>query len=152
MAIAAASADGKDVFGKNGLFDELKKALAERMRMVPRLMSSGGFGHLSKNDFMLSRSTASVWPDEAGLSPVRPALDDAARTGCLLESRLRVTGRRTRCEHIFSALPDYRNFCVFSGRSALCQIRTFSLQHCAVDFDTLATVNAAFQTYTQSSR
>jgi hypothetical protein len=29
-------------------------------------MSSGGFGHLSKNDFMLSRSTASVWPDEAG--------------------------------------------------------------------------------------
>jgi hypothetical protein len=24
------------------------------------------FGHLSKNDFMLSRSTASVWPDEAG--------------------------------------------------------------------------------------
>jgi hypothetical protein len=65
MAIAAASADGKDVFGKNGLFDELKKALAERMRMVPRLMSSGGFGHLSKNDFMLSRSTASVWPDEA---------------------------------------------------------------------------------------
>jgi hypothetical protein len=31
MAIAAASADGKDVFGKNGLFDELKKALAERM-------------------------------------------------------------------------------------------------------------------------
>jgi hypothetical protein len=27
MAIAAASADGKDVFGKNGLFDELKKAL-----------------------------------------------------------------------------------------------------------------------------
>ena len=28
MAIAAASADGKDVFGKNGLFDELKKALA----------------------------------------------------------------------------------------------------------------------------
>ena len=66
MAIAAASADGKDVFGKNGLFDELKKALAERMRMAPRLMSSGGFGHLSKNDFMLSRSTASVWPDEAG--------------------------------------------------------------------------------------
>jgi hypothetical protein len=52
MAIAAASADGKDVFGKNGLFDELKKALAERMRMAPRLMSSGGFGHLSKNDFM----------------------------------------------------------------------------------------------------
>jgi hypothetical protein len=36
------------------------------MRMAPRLMSSGGFGHLSKNDFMLSRSTASVWPDEAG--------------------------------------------------------------------------------------
>jgi hypothetical protein len=31
MAIAAASADGKDVFGKNGLFDELKKALAEQM-------------------------------------------------------------------------------------------------------------------------
>ena len=60
-----AGADGKEVFGKNGLFDELKKALAERMRMVPRLMSSGGFGHLSKNDFMLSRSTASVWPDEA---------------------------------------------------------------------------------------
>ena len=26
-----AGADGKDVFGKNGLFDELKKALAERM-------------------------------------------------------------------------------------------------------------------------
>jgi hypothetical protein len=52
MATAAASADGKDVFGKNGLFDELKKALAERMRMAPRLMSSGGFGHLSKNDFM----------------------------------------------------------------------------------------------------
>jgi transposase-like protein len=26
-----AEADGKDVFGKNGLFDELKKALAERM-------------------------------------------------------------------------------------------------------------------------
>jgi hypothetical protein len=25
-----------------------------------------GFGHLSKNDFMLSGSTASVWPDEAG--------------------------------------------------------------------------------------
>jgi hypothetical protein len=25
-----------------------------------------GFGHLSKNDFMLSRSPASVWPDEAG--------------------------------------------------------------------------------------
>ena len=24
-----------------------------------------GFGQLSKNDFMLSRSTASVWPDEA---------------------------------------------------------------------------------------
>jgi hypothetical protein len=66
MAIAAASADGKVVFGKNGLFDELKKALAERMRMAPRLMSSPGIGHLSKNDFMLSRSTASVWPDEAG--------------------------------------------------------------------------------------
>jgi hypothetical protein len=27
MAIAAASADSKDVFGKNGLFDELKKGL-----------------------------------------------------------------------------------------------------------------------------
>ena len=40
MAIAAASADGKDVFGKNGLFDELKKALAERMRMAPRLKSA----------------------------------------------------------------------------------------------------------------
>ena len=26
-----AGADGKDVFGKNGLFDELKKTLAERM-------------------------------------------------------------------------------------------------------------------------
>ena len=26
-----AGADGKDVFGKNGLFDKLKKALAERM-------------------------------------------------------------------------------------------------------------------------
>jgi putative transposase len=26
-----AGADGKDVFGKNGLFDELKKAFAERM-------------------------------------------------------------------------------------------------------------------------
>jgi putative transposase len=26
-----AGADGKDVFAKNGLFDELKKALAERM-------------------------------------------------------------------------------------------------------------------------
>ena len=40
MAIAAASADGKDVFGKNGLFDELKKALAERMRMAPMLKSA----------------------------------------------------------------------------------------------------------------
>jgi hypothetical protein len=36
----------------SALFDELKKALAERMRMAPRLMSSRGFGHLSKNDFM----------------------------------------------------------------------------------------------------
>jgi hypothetical protein len=31
-----------------------------------RAENTHGFGHLSKNDFMLSRSTASVWPDEAG--------------------------------------------------------------------------------------
>jgi len=29
-----------------------------------RAENTHGFGHLSKNDFMLSRSTASVWPDE----------------------------------------------------------------------------------------
>jgi hypothetical protein len=62
MAIAAASADGKDVFGKNGLFDELKKALAERMRMAPRLRPSGGFGHLSKNDFMLPAPPPRIGP------------------------------------------------------------------------------------------
>jgi len=84
MAIAAASADGKDVFGKNGLFDELKKALAERMRMAPRLMSSGGFGHLSKNDFMLSRSTA---PERQGAADlfVRAGLKVAAGQAFLTE-------------------------------------------------------------------
>jgi hypothetical protein len=31
-----------------------------------RAENTHGFGQLSKNDFMLSHSTASVWPDEAG--------------------------------------------------------------------------------------
>ena len=91
MAIAAASADGKDVFGKNGLFDELKKALAERMRMAPRLMSmsSRGFGHLSKNNFMLSRSTVSVWPDEAGGCHDRDRLPVRSRLALRAQRQLR---------------------------------------------------------------
>jgi hypothetical protein len=37
-----------------------------RRRQVYYFENTRGFGHLSKNDFMLSGSTASVWPDEAG--------------------------------------------------------------------------------------
>jgi hypothetical protein len=44
----------------------IEQAICEEGSGAALRLSSGGFGHLSKNDFMLSRSTASVWPDEAG--------------------------------------------------------------------------------------